>query len=52
MKLYLSGKDAELVIESLEMMLMHGSVNNHDRAKQLLKRIERCKQLQKPHKPT
>ena len=49
MKLYLNGWEADLVEESLRNMLSKGGKDG-DNARKLLERIERCKEMQRPHK--
>lgn len=51
MKLYLSGWEADLVEKALKQIEAEGGKDG-EHARKLLERMEDCKQLQKPHKPT
>lgn len=51
MKLYLNGWEADLVEQALREMSSKGGQDG-EHAEKLLARIEHCKELQKPHRPT
>ena len=51
MKLYLSGWGADLMEKALKQFASEGGVDG-EHAKRLLERMEQCKELQKPHRPT
>lgn len=51
MKLYLNGWEADLVEEALKEMQAKGG-ETADQARKLLERMDNCKELQKPHRPT
>ena len=51
MKLYLNGWEADLMEKALRQVEAKGGKDG-EHAKILLERMEHCKELQKPHKPT
>jgi hypothetical protein len=51
MKLYLNGWEADLMEKALKQIEAKGGEDG-EHAKKLLDRMEQCKELQKPHKPT
>lgn len=51
MKLYLSGWEETLVEKALKLVEAEGGKDG-DGARKLLERMEKCKELQNPHKPT
>lgn len=51
MKLYLNEKDVPLVEKALKLVEAEGGKDG-ERATKLLERMEHCKELQKPHRPT
>lgn len=52
MRLYLSGWEEVLVEEALKLVAKRGGEKEAEGAKKLLDRMETCRELQKPHKPT
>ena len=51
MRLYLNGWESDLVEEALKEIEVKGGEHG-EQARKLLERIDSCKKLQKPHRPT